>query len=154
VSVASDIAGALAARLAQITVANGYATDIGLRVFRGKRSLGEEAVPCVTVIEGDDAPQTGGGKLNGAVTIAQRYAIEGHVVCDPDHPNDAAHLVIADLKRAIFAGGRAVGGAPKLGNAREVNYVGRSISSREDGLAIVAASIEIDAVYAEDLRAP
>ena len=41
--------------LSSITKANGYETDLGTRVFRGRRSIDDSAVPCAVVLEGPDS---------------------------------------------------------------------------------------------------
>jgi hypothetical protein len=147
-STASTLALNIAARLAEITTANGYATDIGLKVLRGRTRLDPSELPCVVIVEGDDEVQD---NTEIRVKLKQRYAFEGHMACDPDHPNDTAHLIIADLKRAIFGGDRSFNGLVRKGG---LEYVGRRISTREDGQAIIAASIEIDCEIAEDLTNP
>ncbi|MBF6987254.1 hypothetical protein [Cupriavidus sp. IK-TO18] len=149
-SKASDIAVELSNRIARITKANGFNTDIGLRVFRGKRAFSEDDLPCLVLVEGNDTPQD---DALTAMVVSQRYVFEAHTECDPDHPNDAAHLVIADLKRAIFAG------EPKLGmrlngKAKGMTYKGRVIGAREDGAPTVFAGIHIDVLYVEDLTNP
>lgn len=69
--------------------------------------------------------------------------------CHPDHPNDKAHLLIKDLKRAIFADGVTLGG-----NVLRVEYRGRDIGPRGDGVEIVCASVEIAVKFVEDLANP
>ena len=59
---AADIAQYLTSLLAGVTVVHGYHTDIGLRVFRGKRSKVEEQVPCAVIIEGEDHPGESAGR--------------------------------------------------------------------------------------------
>lgn len=149
-SKASDIALKLSERATAISKANGYNTDIGLRIFRGKRAFSEEDLPCLVLVEGNDTPQD---DALTAVSISQRYIFEAHTACDPDHPNDAAHLIIADLKRAIFAGepkhGMRLGGL-----AKGMTYKGRVIGAREDGAPTVFAGIDIDVLYVEDLTNP
>lgn len=155
-SKASDIAANLSTILAGITVAGGYKTDIGANVFRGKLKIDEADVPCSVLDEGGDRPKSDGSSANvpaaiklKPVQLLQRYHASGHVVCDPDNPNDAAHLVLEDLKRAIFAGDRTLGGV-----VRNIHYVGRDIGRREDGLALVSAVIAFDVEFVEDLTAP
>lgn len=146
-SKAADIASALSNRIALISGVNGYATDIGQRVFRGRMVIDQSEVPCTVLVEGEDRKEDDSGK--NLVKLAQRYIIEGHAVCDPDQPNDAAHNVLSDIKRAIFGGDR------RLGNmVSEIRYIGRNIGPRPDGTALVAASIEIEVVFVEDLTNP
>lgn len=147
-SKASDIAAIVESRIANIKVANGYATEIGSRIFRGRASLDESMMPCAVIVEGDDNVEA---SQPSRAKIAQTYIVEGHVECDPDHPNDAAHGVIADIKRAIFSGDLTFG---QNCRKEDVRYIGRNIATRPDGLAYVAASVRFSITYPEDLTNP
>lgn len=148
-SKASTLAERLSARIAQITIANGYLTDIGLKVFRGKGKLDEADLPCTVLVEGEE-------RVDDSAEIQykarQRFTFEGHDECDPDHPNDKAHMIIADLKRALFSGDRTYGAMvrPRTG----LRYAGRRIATRDDGARIIAASIDIDCEVTENLTEP
>lgn len=141
---ASDIAEYLTTLLAGVTIANGYHTDIGLRVFRGKRSKVEEQIPCAVLIEGEDHPGESAGRES--IKIVQDYVVGGYVACDPDNPNDAAHLVLKDIKKVLFQQG------PRMGNrVTNISYSGRDIGPRPDGVAIVFAVVHISITFAETL---
>lgn len=145
---ASDIAALVAERIESITQANGFDTDIGSKVYRGRMSLNVGDLPCAVIVEDlDTIVESKGTK----VRVKQRYVIEGHDACDPDQPNDKAHLILKDIKRAIFGGDLSFGGALR---PNELEYAGRSIGTREDGTSICAASVEIDVTYVEDLSDP
>lgn len=144
---AEDIALDLSTRLAAITVADGCETDIGLRAFRGRVHIPENAVPCNSLIEGDDNTGKSTGLTN--TQVFQDYALVGYAVCDPAQPNDTAHKIIRDLKKAIFKDGSKLGG-----KVRNVEYKGRNIGPRADGVAIVSAVVHITVEFAEDLQNP
>lgn len=148
-SVASNLALALSNRLDNITTANGYSTNIGSRVLRGRRRLDPSQLPCVVLIERDDT--TISQTRSGPIKLKQAYAIEGHATCDPDNPNDVGHLIIADIKKAIFTGKFNVEGVKEV---LVVNYVGRTIAPREEGLNVVSATVEVSIEYVEDLTNP
>ncbi len=135
-------------RLSAIRVANGCETDIGATVYRGKRKVEDDAAPCAVLVEGTDTIVDRPGKLP-TVTIDQSYVLGGYVACDADNPNDAAHALIRDLKKAMFSDGGNFGG-----KVRSVNYKGRDIGPRTDGVAIVFALIEITVSYVEVLGQP
>lgn len=145
-SYAKDLAAAIAERLAEITTTNGFLTNIGATVYRGRRALAKDAPPCVVLVEGDDLVREQSGLH---VKLDQVYVLEGFTACDPDNPNDAAHDIIADLKRAIFAGDRTFN---RL--VRGLHYRGRTIGVRADGQAVVSANIEIAVEFAENLATP
>lgn len=148
-SKSADIAAAVAARIETIRTANGYATEIGVRVYRGRRKIDEGHLPCAVIVEGDDeVPDMREGSTQAK--IRQPFIIEGHTDCDPDNPNDAAHAIVADIKRAIFSGDLTLGGLTRSA----VRYAGRSIAPREDGLSIVSAAVEISIEFVEELAQP
>jgi hypothetical protein len=145
-STAKDIAAQITSRIQGITIANGFLTDIGLCVYRGRRRLDETNLPCAVISEGADQVVE---HLRASARVIQKYSIEGHTECDADHPNDKAHDIISDLKRALFTGDITFGGPVK-----KVEYNGRNIVPREDGFKAVAASIDIDISYVDQLTAP
>jgi hypothetical protein len=148
---AESVAKLVAARMANIRIANGCETDIGQTVFRGRRKIDDDQVGtgCVSIVEGDDTiSQEVGGRV-AQVALQQKYGLVAYVPCDPDHPNDAAHAAIRDLKRAIFAGDATFGQ-----QVRKVVYTGRLIGARADGAAIVQVLVEIGVDYVETLSAP
>lgn len=149
-SQAQEISNLFAGRLASIREADGYLTDIGVRVYRGRRRLDPDLIPCVVLIEGEDnvLAQTFSVRQKEA-KLGQRYIFEGHTACDPDNPNDAAHDILADLKRAIFGGDQY-----DARQIRALRYIGRTIQPREDGTELVAASIEIEIEFVETLDNP
>lgn len=151
-SKAKQLAAAVYARISQITVANGYLTNIGLKVFRGKRTADESEVPMAFVVEGDDEVL---GQKGSEVRVAIPFAVEGHDVCDPDNPNDKVHDIVADLKKAIFDGDRTFGGLVRGPNGGEpLQYMGRTIGEREDGAKVVGAAIMFKAEIVENLSNP
>lgn len=141
---ASEVATEVEARMQQITTANAYLTEIGSKVFRGRRRIDDSHVPCIVIAEGDDQP-----RQNARLTtcqIEQHYILIAYDKCDADHPNDKAHQIIKDLKKAIFNDGTNFGN-----KVIQVSYTGRDIGPRSDGVGIVCASIEITVKFTEDL---
>lgn len=132
--------------LAGISVANGYETDIGVsRVYRGKRKIEDADVPCAVVLTGEDRIGDNVGRTD--VLVYQDFVLGGYAACDPDHPNDTAHAIIRDIKRAIFAGG------PNFDRqVKAVRYAGKDIGPRADGMPIVFAIVHVTVEYAEALR--
>lgn len=146
---ANDIALAVSARLLTITPANGFQTNIGQKVMRGRKRLDESSLPCAVLIERDDKVLDQG--RNTKVKLSQPFILEGHAVCDADNPNDVGHKIIADIKKAIF-GEPILYGTTK--QPYQIKYVGRSIAPREDGIAVVSAAVEIAVEYVEELSNP
>lgn len=153
---ARDIAQHINTLLAGITVANGYQTDIGLRVYRGKRKINDDQVPCAAIIEGED--RVGGNQGPASQKVTQSYVLGGYAECDPDHPNDTAHQIIADLKKAVFTlpanptrAEQITGTNTFGGRVKNVTYRGRDIGPRADGIPIVFAVVHIDVEFVEQL---
>jgi hypothetical protein len=151
-SVESTLAGRIAERLALINVDDGYATDIGTTVFKGKLKLEESELPAVVLIEDDTrVEETSVSRQSEKSKTVQRYLLIGHDVCDPDDPNAKAYLMLADLKRTIFSGDRTFG---EIVRPNDLIYVGRRIATRENGSNVVSAAIMIDCKFVEDLTDP
>ena len=150
----SDIAEYLTEVLGTIKVSNGYNTDIGATVYRGRLKHDEDRVPYAVLIEGEDRPQENdGGRLD--VTLEQDFVLGAYVFCNVDNPNDAAHDAIADIKKAVFSSNlarRPVAGARGAnGRVAKLSYRGKDIGPRSDGKNIVFAVVHISVTFAENL---
>lgn len=149
-SSATEVAQELSARLATILTSNGFNTNMGQRVYRGRVAVSDDDVPCVSLIEGDEDVRENPSRLNATAHITQQYALAGYAPCDPLQPNDAAHEIIKDMKRAIFQDKDS----SLTRKVRRVAYKGRNIGPRADSVPIVQAVIYIEVEYVEDLSAP
>lgn len=147
------IALEITARLATCRTASGCETDIGARVFRGRRAVDDTLVPCVTIIEGTDEVTESDGRRQLEARVAQNFEILAYVPCDLSHPNDAAHAAIRDVKRALF---RTAGQPDRTlgGKVRRLIYLGRDIGPRADGAGIVVAQVSVSVEYVEDVANP
>jgi len=146
---AGDIAAEIHTRLSRIRTVNGFETEVGRDVKRGQRKIpGDDAPPCIIILEGDDTPTDRPGRIP-LVLIQQSYVLDAFDKCDPDNPNDQAHRMIRDMKRAIFAGDATLGGT-----VSKVVYLGRDIGPRPDGVALVQARVMIGVEFVEDLTNP
>lgn len=149
---AEDIGDEIAARLAKCTIALEAETDLGVKVYRGRRHVDDSMIPCSVVIEGDDVVERS-NNVRTDYRLTQRYVLFAYVKCDPNDPNIAAHAALRDMKRAIFN----TDGKPDVrwgGRVRDVEYLGRDIGPRADGAAFVLAAIEIGIEYAENVASP
>jgi len=148
-----EVAAEIKGRLDAILVTNSCETNIGTKVFQGRRKINNDEVPCAVLIEGEDTVTDLAGRQLTDARLAQRYVLIGYDACDPENPNVKAHAMIRDLKRAIYK----TAGVPSgnLGGAvRAVRYQGRDIGPRADGVAIVMAIVEIVVEFSEDLANP
>lgn len=143
----------ISARLAARTVAQGAETDLGASVFRGRRTVDNDQIPCTSIIEGSDEVEDSEVSRAAETRIKQDFVLLAFIPCDPVNPNDAAHKALRDMKRAIFS----TDGKPDRtlgGKVRRVRYRGRDIGPRADGEAFVCASLEFAVEYVEDLSNP
>lgn len=149
---AGGVAAIITERLGRIRTADGYESDIGRRIFRGRRKVHDEQVDtgCVSVIEGVDKPTDRVGGRLAETMLEQHYGLVAYVpLLADEEPNDAAHRALRDMKRAIFDKD-----ATFNQQVKEVKYIGRDIGAREDGVQIVLAVLEIAVVYVETLITP
>lgn len=150
---AEAIGQAIAARIAGVTIALGAETNLGVAVYRGRRSIDDDMVPCAALIEGSDRVEEPDGRTDTGARITQAYVLLAYVPCAVDNPNDAAHAALRDMKRALFK----TDGKPDRslgGTVKRVRYRGRDIGPRGDGAAFVVAALEIEIDYVEDLANP
>lgn len=145
-SKAADIALAVFARASAITITHGYATNIGTTGYRGKKYLDPESLPCFVLVEEADE---GNSRQRGMSLTTTEYVLEGYATCDPDHPNDVGHLIVADLKKAIFGSDLTFGQG-----VTDIVWKGREIEPRDEGSTLVAGRIRFALSYVENLAAP
>ena len=146
---AEDVAAEIKARLETCTTTLGAETDLGVKVYQGRRRVDDDMLPCASLIEADDTPSR--TRLRNEYEIAQRYVVFAYVPCDPDNPNLAAHAAIRDVKRALFPEGDE---GRFGGKVVSVEYVGRDIGPRADGAAFVVAAVEVVVRYVERICNP
>lgn len=139
-SKANDIADAIKTRLQTIRTANGYETDAGQTVYRGKRNLASGN--CITLFEGEEDANRPKGDPYTATAIIH-FFIEGCIPCDADHPDIAGHALVADIQKAVFSEDHTLSGLL----AAPIIYTGRVIQPRQDGAALVTALVRLDATY-------
>lgn len=147
---AEGVSDVLVARLQGVTVAQGAETDIGSKVFRGRRVIDDDLIPATVILEGEDRVQ---GQRGVLVDTEQDYHLYAYLPCDPDDPNVAAHAALRDLKRALFL----TNGRPDWtwgGAVRGLHYRGKDIGPRADGASFVLVVVAIAVEYVENLASP
>lgn len=146
-----DVAEEIATRLSTISIANGFETDIGRDVQRGRRKVpSDDEPPCCQLVEVNDEVMDAAGRTQvSLVKVSQPFVIDAFDACDSNNPNVQAHKMIRDIKRVLFKGGRTLGG-----KASEVVYMGKDIGPRPDGASLVQARVVIKVSFVEDLANP
>ena len=69
---AEDVSEEVVRRVLLCTQAQGAETNLGAALYRGRRQIDDEMIPCASVIEGDDEIVEQKGP---EVTVRQKYAI-------------------------------------------------------------------------------
>ncbi len=124
----------LTAALNRITKDNGYNSDVGPNVFRGRLIFGEgDSLPLVSILEAPipDVPiQTPRGGTTNMTTWS--LLLQGFVEDYYQTPTDPAHILMADVKR-VLAEERA------KGRGREPNILsmGVVVDNLEVGAGVV-----------------
>lgn len=148
---AAEVAAEVLQRIETCTIAQGAETDLGRKVYHGRRTVDKTLVPCSTLIEGDDLPSEGNGRTD--YLIEQRFAVLAYVDCDDANPNLAGHAAVRDIKRALFrTGGKA--DHTLGGKAKRVGYLGRQIAARADGERFILVVVEFKVEYVENVASP
>ena len=128
-----------------------YYCDIGERVYKGRFSFDDDdTYPLLTVQEVSESNDNPDSPILQKVKINKRISVHGLAdISDMNNPNDTAHGLISDIKKAIFSGD------PRLnGDCISVKYIGSSISAKEDSVTKVSCTVDLAVVYAENLLNP
>ena len=87
----------------EVAVANGYQHDLAGKVHRGRVTFSvREALPRVAIMETlnpDREPIRAGWQPTQKDSLI--LLLQGHAEDDQDHPTDPAHLLMADVKKAL-----------------------------------------------------
>ncbi|MNS90006.1 hypothetical protein D3C72_1240400 [compost metagenome] len=149
-SQALEILQAIKARLATIRTADGYATDIGARVYLGREFGNDEQDPVPLASLHDGGGETKGDMRPHAGTnsCVRSFVVEAFDTCDSDNPLIKAHALIADIKRAVFKDG-GLGGL-----VMNLRIVGDRPMPRAAGSKTVCAQVLGAVEYLEKPTAP
>lgn len=135
--------GVLKDRLESITVANGFATDAGNRVFVAERPvLGpDDPTSAIAIVVKDDQPTFQGEH----VVVTVPVDLQAIVKVDVDGPWMMVEAVVADIKRAVELDRDLAGTLIRLGLERgSVRPL-----DREEGSEYVGAAVQYRLVMAE-----
>lgn len=136
----------LSGRLATCVTAQGAETNLGANVFRGRRKIVDELIPCAVLVEGAEDRKPDQAGRSHTVKLEVPFAVHAYVLCDPNDPNVAGLAARRDLKRAVFRGDPA--------HTRLITYHGADIAPRADGAAYVLVALSISVEVIEDLANP
>lgn len=144
-------------RLALITKASGFETDIGLHVSRARRTFDPSELPAVTVFETAEAP-TGGSATddNASMSIRHGFSVIAHVIADQDDTGRLLGGARADIKRALLSSDDAgVSGVhDQHGEIGPIFYLGSDAEPRQDGADLESVNVRFAVPYKEGFGDP
>lgn len=107
---------ALTSALQQITVSNGYRTELGNNVFRGRNRFGEtDPLPMVSILENPEQPESRASNYSGKSLEVNSLIIQGFTKDEFANPTDPAHDLMADVIKVIALEKRKVEEGTGLG---------------------------------------
>lgn len=134
---------AITESLSQINPENGYVNDLSSAVFRGRLYFGEnDPLPMVSILEPPLPPDPIHSPAGSAKQVTDwDMLVQGFVADDPVNPTDPAHVLLADVRRAL-----ALERAKEI-DADEPNMfgMGRAVRSLHLGSPVVRPSDDISA---------
>lgn len=151
-SIALDIVNAFRTRAAEITVANGYATNIGLAATIAERQYNQDEITtsgAVNVFDSSDSNDDD-ELIGDDIIVRLPVTVEGNIDIGTGNVVQIAHALVADIKTAVLlANDRTMNGL-----VLDVRYIGREISYPKSDSAIVSVSVEFYVLYTEPYGAP
>jgi len=142
------IVDAVVARLQTITVANGYNTGAGARVYRGRVEFtASDPLPVLTVLQDNVFVESDRGER---MLLALPLGVQGIVTVDRDNPSDAVDDLEADILTALFA----VGDDTLSDLVSEIKQAGRIYSDIEAGTTVAGLSVNTDIKFIERVGDP
>ena len=158
-TIAARIASVLAARLADIKVINGYETDAGLRVYRGRLLSSPEDLgdgPVVTIYPRDAVPTE--RPIEDALEERVRHELHLSIIGqalpdDDDHPMDTGWALMGDIKRSIFRSiSPLIEGGERISEAPE--HAGARLAMPEPGERTAVAIVDVTVRYFQQRNNP
>jgi len=134
-------------RLALITTAGGYATNIGTHVLRARKKIDPSELPAVIIWPGAETPYHKSGALFCVMTVK----LEGIALFGTEDPSVIAEKILGDLKKCVLA----------TNWTRTPEYIdgivytgGGDSDSPDDGQTTAGAYVSFDVKYQTKLDDP
>ena len=151
-SSAYQIIEAVRNRLAGIDLDSGYNTDMGARLYMGKRQFNESDLdvgPSMQLYMVDDAPEES-DRFIDPMYINMGFAVSASKWIEGDNPTKETADLIQDIKSAVLV----IGGETLGGLSMDLGYNGMSAEYPEGGIDSVVITVNFTALYAETYGAP
>jgi hypothetical protein len=136
------------ARLAVVTVVNGYKTDCGVKEIQRVRKLLDPAeLPAFVVWPGTEKPEQRYGELINTMSVR----IEGITKFESENPSVVSEMILGDLKKCILS--QTWTRSPDY--IDKITYTGGGTDDYpDDGMISVGASATFDITYTEKIGDP
>jgi hypothetical protein len=143
-------------RLAVITTANGYNTNIGKNVYRVRKAVDPDDLPCCVIWPGAEKGEASYGENSCTMPIR----IEGIAEFGSENKSAVSEKILGDLKKCILEPGNALA-EPPVGWIRSPDYIdslvyaggGTEEYPGEEGKS-VGAMISVEVKYTEKIGDP
>lgn len=155
---------ALSAAFGQITVANGFRSEVGPgSVYRGRTMFGDgDPIPMISMLEEPVAPES---DLSGEAGVggSGNYVlmVQGFCQDDKDNPTDPAHVLLADVKRRLVEikqderrDDRVFRFGPKANTVLGVSWDGGVVRPADEVSAVAYFWLRVTLELAEDHTKP
>lgn len=138
---------AIKARLASITVANGYATNVGMRVQYGAVDdvPKDDELPMAIFVAGRAERLEEGARAE----VQMPVAIRALTVVSPADELAALEPLLGDLEKALFGVDDQLGG-----EVSDVEYVGEMVIDRSEGDTVGGVGLDILVKWRKVVGAP
>lgn len=155
---ALDILTVLQSRLAAISVAGGYNTNAGAKVYMGRAFLdADKDVPSLTLHEGRPTgdgfgfvENTSNNPALGA-RMSPEYTVEGLIAIGADAQITAAHKLLSDIKKALWGVAEC---GELAGTLNDHRFVGHAVLPHQAGSNRMAVAVVGAYSYIENFAAP
>ena len=142
------ILSALVDRLRHISPENGYYTDAGARVGRGRRTWPVGDLPAVSLFDGGEQAVDSGGTDSMRITRTFSVHIFAEVV--QEETGSVLTLLEADVKACLVGWSASLGMREALGSAASaLIYVGSEPVEREEGSSFEHSVLTFTTKYPE-----
>ncbi len=131
----------IVARVQTITVANGYTSDIGERVFVDNRNPQDTEVPCAMV---SFTQRTGESTVSCAAKTTMTITVTGYLVLDDAIGYQIAFDLLGDIQRAVETDDNTIGNL-LMGAEYGLTFASEGVGFPDAGGNVIAATTTYNA---------
>ena len=145
----NDVLTVLQVKLAKISTANGFHTDAGAEIYRGRETLGEhDPVPALSVFyEGEKASRPLVNCLRHHIDGS--FVVVGFVEVDPRDPMRCPLELLDDIKRALFSSSSYSEWHPIV---QDVHYDQSGVLYRDEGGTLGQVAVMLTIQWQEAIQ--